>query len=421
MTARSRRSGRRSFQDGGAYPAIGAFLPFFTRSMAQGVYAIPKVELNSSASPPTPRRSRAYRGAGRPEATRLLERILDIGRRRARHGPGRDPAAELHPARGVPLTTVTGANYDVGDYEHGARRGVSRRRLRRPARRAGRPGGPAATSSSSGSACPCYVEVTGRRGLPGVRRGRRSTTTGRSTTGRRHLRPRTGPRDRVRDDRRRSCSASRWSRSTLRAVGHRRWSRGGRAPMDRGRSRSAAARCAGRARRCSTQAKPAGRPPARGRPRRHRASPTTAGPRRGRGAGVGARRGPSSPRLRPRTPAGPRAWSPGWPRRSTSNRARRRSRSARTSPWWRSTSETGRARLRPPRRGRRLRSRPQPAARGGPAARRDGPGRGAGAVGAGRLRRGRQPAHREPHGLRASRARPSCRASSWPTPRRRRR
>src|ERR1700674_839071 len=33
--------------DAGAYPAIGAFLPFLTRSMAQGVYAIPKVELNT--------------------------------------------------------------------------------------------------------------------------------------------------------------------------------------------------------------------------------------------------------------------------------------------------------------------------------------------------------------------------------------
>ena len=53
-----------------------------------------------------------------------------------------------------------------------------------------------------------------------------------------------------------------------------------------------------------------------------------------------------------------------------------------------------------PRRGRRLRPHPQPAARRRPAARRHRPGRGAGAVRAGAVRRRRQPDHREPHRLR---------------------
>ncbi len=34
------------YADGGAYPTIGSFLPFLTRTMSQGVYEIPKVEFN---------------------------------------------------------------------------------------------------------------------------------------------------------------------------------------------------------------------------------------------------------------------------------------------------------------------------------------------------------------------------------------
>ena len=45
----------------------------------------------------------AYRGAGRPEATYLLERLVDKAAREIGHRPGGDPAAELHQARPVPL------------------------------------------------------------------------------------------------------------------------------------------------------------------------------------------------------------------------------------------------------------------------------------------------------------------------------
>ncbi len=38
----------------------------------------------------------AYRGAGRPEATYLVERIVETARARAEHRPGRDPSPQLH-------------------------------------------------------------------------------------------------------------------------------------------------------------------------------------------------------------------------------------------------------------------------------------------------------------------------------------
>ncbi|HEY5013306.1 MAG TPA: xanthine dehydrogenase family protein molybdopterin-binding subunit [Acidimicrobiia bacterium] len=104
--------------DAGGYPAIGAFLPFFTRTMAQGVYRIPKIQftVRSVVTNTTP--TGAYRGAGRPEAASMLERILDM----AAGEIGMDPAEIrrhnfLQPGD-FPLTTVTGANYDNGEYEN---------------------------------------------------------------------------------------------------------------------------------------------------------------------------------------------------------------------------------------------------------------------------------------------------------------
>ena len=67
---------------------------------------------------------------------------------------------------------------------------------------------------------------------------------------------------------------------------------------------------------------------------------------------------------------------------------------------------------RPPRGLRRRRTHHQPAAGRGPAARRDRHGRGAGADGRGALRRGRQPDHGEPRGLRDDQR---CRAAELRT------
>jgi aerobic carbon-monoxide dehydrogenase large subunit len=102
--------------DGGAYPGVGAFLPFLTRLMGQGVYDIPKVEIGARSAITNTTPTAAYRGAGRPEAAQMLERIVDI----AADELGMDPVElrrrNLLPPERFPLTTVTGANYDVGDY-----------------------------------------------------------------------------------------------------------------------------------------------------------------------------------------------------------------------------------------------------------------------------------------------------------------
>ena len=103
--------------DVGAYPSQGMYLPNLTRLMCQGVYRIPKVEFTGDVVVTNTTPTGSYRGAGRPEATQLLERIVDM----AAVELGID-AVELRRRNLLrpdefPLTTCTGAAYDSGDYE----------------------------------------------------------------------------------------------------------------------------------------------------------------------------------------------------------------------------------------------------------------------------------------------------------------
>ena len=60
--------------DGGAYPGIGTFLPAGTKRMAHGTYNFPAIQFDVAVAVTNTTPMGAYRGAGRPEATALLER-----------------------------------------------------------------------------------------------------------------------------------------------------------------------------------------------------------------------------------------------------------------------------------------------------------------------------------------------------------
>lgn len=100
----------------GAYPGIGAFLPFFTMMMASGPYRFDAVHYEAVAVITNTTPVAAFRGAGRPEATVALEQIID----RAAAQLGIDPAElrrrNLLAPDDFPLTTHTGANMDCGEY-----------------------------------------------------------------------------------------------------------------------------------------------------------------------------------------------------------------------------------------------------------------------------------------------------------------
>ncbi len=102
-------------QNAGGYPAFGSYLPNMTARMATGVYAIPKVDVKVQAVATNTTPTHAYRGAGRPEATALLERAMDVLAAEL----GMDPV-ELRRqnfVREFPYDTHTSFTYDSGDYD----------------------------------------------------------------------------------------------------------------------------------------------------------------------------------------------------------------------------------------------------------------------------------------------------------------
>jgi len=103
-------------QDSGAYPNMGALLPFLTRTMVSGVYEIPKVEFNSVSLVTNTTPLGAYRGAGRPEATAAIERIVDVFAAEIGMDPIEVRRKNVVPPDAFPYTTKVGTVYDSGDY-----------------------------------------------------------------------------------------------------------------------------------------------------------------------------------------------------------------------------------------------------------------------------------------------------------------
>jgi len=117
------RSGRitglraRVIGDGGAYAGFGGRLAIGpTRLMAQGPYEIPKISFSGAVVVTNTTPTGAFRGAGRPEATAFLERIMDLAALELSMDPVDIRRANLLPPEAFPYTARSGAIYDVGDY-----------------------------------------------------------------------------------------------------------------------------------------------------------------------------------------------------------------------------------------------------------------------------------------------------------------
>ncbi|HEX3831540.1 MAG TPA: xanthine dehydrogenase family protein molybdopterin-binding subunit [Solirubrobacteraceae bacterium] len=103
-------------QDSGAYPGIGAFLAVLTQMMASGVYDIPKIEVDITAVVTNSTPTGPVRGAGRPEASQMIERAIDIFAAEAGLDPAEVRRRNFIAADAFPFTTAVGTTYDVGDY-----------------------------------------------------------------------------------------------------------------------------------------------------------------------------------------------------------------------------------------------------------------------------------------------------------------
>lgn len=106
----------RIVNDAGAYPNIGAHLPGLTRNMAQGTYAIPELEFDIAVAVTNTTPMGAYRGAGRPEATALIERLTDQAALELGIDPLEIRRRNFLTEDAFPFKTITGPTYDTGRY-----------------------------------------------------------------------------------------------------------------------------------------------------------------------------------------------------------------------------------------------------------------------------------------------------------------
>jgi carbon-monoxide dehydrogenase large subunit len=106
----------RTVTDVGAYPWRGG-IPFRTaRLMATGVYRLPRLALTSLGVVTNTTPVGPYRGAGRPEATAMLERAVDMLAAELGMDPAEVRRRNMLVPGDFPYTTPTGAVYDSGDY-----------------------------------------------------------------------------------------------------------------------------------------------------------------------------------------------------------------------------------------------------------------------------------------------------------------
>jgi aerobic carbon-monoxide dehydrogenase large subunit len=104
-------------QDAGAYPGVTAFLPNLTALLASGVYAIPSIEVDGVSVVTNTAPLTTVRGAGRPEASQAIERMVDLFAAEIGMDPVEARRTNFIPKDAFPYKTATGAEYDSADYE----------------------------------------------------------------------------------------------------------------------------------------------------------------------------------------------------------------------------------------------------------------------------------------------------------------
>ena len=106
-------------QDSGAYPAVGAVLPFLTRMMAQGVYAIAEGRVQQpSAVRHEHHAGRSRTGApGDPRPPRRSSGPSTCSPPRSAWTPVEVRRRNLRPPFDEPVTTPVDTTYDTGDYD----------------------------------------------------------------------------------------------------------------------------------------------------------------------------------------------------------------------------------------------------------------------------------------------------------------
>src|SRR5687768_12803655 len=101
----------------GAYLSnFGPFIPQLAAPMLSGVYRIPAIHLNIKGTLTNTVPVDAYRGAGRPEAIYLLERVIDVAARELGLAPAELRRRNFIKPAEMPYQTPVESRYDSGDF-----------------------------------------------------------------------------------------------------------------------------------------------------------------------------------------------------------------------------------------------------------------------------------------------------------------
>jgi carbon-monoxide dehydrogenase large subunit len=111
--------------DLGAYLSqYGPYIPVLGASMTPGVYDIPAVHVRVRGYYTNTVPVDAYRGAGRPEAAYVVERLVDHVARVTRRAPEEVRRANFIPPERMPYRTATDRIYDTGEFAGHMRRAM---------------------------------------------------------------------------------------------------------------------------------------------------------------------------------------------------------------------------------------------------------------------------------------------------------
>ncbi len=116
------------------YAALGAYLSHFSAfiptlagsSMLNGLYTTPAIYVNVKGVMTNTVPTDAYRGAGRPEASYLMERFVDHIARETGLAPDEIRARNFIKPGQIPYKTALGDSYDSGDFETVMRKGMDK-------------------------------------------------------------------------------------------------------------------------------------------------------------------------------------------------------------------------------------------------------------------------------------------------------
>jgi carbon-monoxide dehydrogenase large subunit len=153
----------RAVADVGADPVRGPFIPMVTRFMSSGTYRIPQIEFHPVIVQTNTTPTGPYRGAGRPEAAAMCERIVELVADELELDAIEVRRRNFVPSDAFPYKSAAGATYDSGAYEAALDAALTHsnyahwREQQQARRRHG-------DRVQLGIGIGCYVEVSGRGG-----------------------------------------------------------------------------------------------------------------------------------------------------------------------------------------------------------------------------------------------------------------